>query len=147
MKSIRCWRDLEDYGIRLLTGEACRVGMRYLCDLTPKGKLIVEDLLGLPINTVMAQSWNRSGAVASVMLPYDMLTDLAAWALLSHGHRKVAVLKGGVVGTEDEDTDEDWNKLLDFHRHTDSLVRTYHISTSLPGRGTRCEQTMSGRVE
>ena len=38
MKSIRCWDDLSPFGIVPLTGEACGLSYRILCDVTAAGK-------------------------------------------------------------------------------------------------------------
>jgi hypothetical protein len=45
MKSIRCWDDLSRYGILPLTGEACGLSYRLLCDVTAAGKRIIEKAL------------------------------------------------------------------------------------------------------
>ena len=37
MKTISQWRHLEEYGIVPLTGEACGLMYRILCDLTEHG--------------------------------------------------------------------------------------------------------------
>jgi glycyl-tRNA synthetase beta chain len=42
MKSIRSWEDLSVYGIVPLTGEACGLSYRILCDVTAAGKKIIE---------------------------------------------------------------------------------------------------------
>ena len=38
MKSIRCWDDLSKHGIIPLTGEACGLSYRILCDVTATGQ-------------------------------------------------------------------------------------------------------------
>lgn len=45
MKTVRSWNDLRPYGIDLLTGEACGMMYRYLCDVTEQGKKAVEKLV------------------------------------------------------------------------------------------------------
>ena len=42
MKSIRSWDDLSAHGIVPLTGEACGLSYRILCDVTGRGKKIME---------------------------------------------------------------------------------------------------------
>ena len=42
MKIVSSWDHLRPYGIDLLTGEACSLMYRLLCDLTQSGKSIVE---------------------------------------------------------------------------------------------------------
>ena len=46
MKVLSNWRHLEEYGIFMLTGEACAMGMRLLCDLTAEGVDWVSSFLG-----------------------------------------------------------------------------------------------------
>lgn len=41
MKTVRRWDDLAEFGIVPLTGEACGLMYRILCDLTDRGKRIV----------------------------------------------------------------------------------------------------------
>ena len=48
MKTVNCWNDLEPYGIVLLTGEACGLCYRLLCDLTEQGRKILGKCLGIP---------------------------------------------------------------------------------------------------
>lgn len=80
MKSIRDWNGLAEFGINALTGEADRTGQRILCDLTQPGKEVVCDLLGLPGNIQLTSCWNSG--VGSMMLPYNLFKDLAAWCLV-----------------------------------------------------------------
>ena len=48
MKHIQSWDDLRQFGIHTLTGEACAVGLRILCDLTPDGVRVIREVFGLP---------------------------------------------------------------------------------------------------
>ncbi len=41
MKYIHDWNDLRAYGINYLTGEACAVGKRLLCDVNERGRAVV----------------------------------------------------------------------------------------------------------
>ena len=47
MKSIRCWDDLSTHGIIPLTGEACGLSYRILCDVTARGKKTLEKALSI----------------------------------------------------------------------------------------------------
>lgn len=68
---------LEKNGIILLTGEACSLMMRVLCDLTPEGVDIMNKFLGGNVTFVQGSNWNSSqGQVASIMIPYSCLEDL-----------------------------------------------------------------------
>lgn len=90
MKSCNSFRDLEQFGIMPLTGEADALGYRILCDLTPQGVKVFQECYGMPNLTMkcfvpglvgesadkpvgLADNWN-SGGVASVMLTgYDLV--------------------------------------------------------------------------
>lgn len=104
---IRNWTDLHDYGIICLTGEACGLGMRLLCDLTPKGEETLTAYFGHSISFTQGSNWNSSdGQVASVMLPYTyaFLQSLAVFCML---HQKkaqvVAVCKNEVRAIKNEE--------------------------------------------
>ena len=81
MKAVRCFDDLREYGIVPLTGEACGLSCRILCDLTAAGKRIVEKALGVQIS---AEAWNHGSDddphVASVMLTQDMVASVGVQA-------------------------------------------------------------------
>ena len=95
--SISNWKDLEAYGIGLLTGESCAYGLRGLFDLTPTGAEIIASFFGLPESGSenFAEPWNNyvggKNSVASVMLPYSLFQELALYVLLYHERFAVAV--------------------------------------------------------
>ena len=144
MKAVHCWNDLERYGIVPLTGEACGLGYRLLCDLTAKGKLILEKCLGTP-GLNLPESWNRGGEadphVGCVMLAREMLQPLAVFALLESGCKEVHLIKDSVYGVEPTDPPtaiEDvrrWSKV----EHSRRLA---YAGTA----GDRNVHVMSGRV-
>ena len=146
MKSITCFNDLVTYGIDPLTGEACGLSYRLLCDLTENGRAILAKALGLPKLT-LPEAWNRGTPtdphVGSVMLPFEMLVPLAIFALLESGCPAVWIVRdGGVIGIEPSDSPE----IIEANRNLvgDRLART------LAYRGTagdRNVHVMSGRVE
>src|SRR3954449_12736939 len=87
----------------VLTGEACLIGARYLCDLDERGARIVRAMLGLPRDCKLAGSWNSSGRigphVASVKLPTDLFDQLAVFCLFDAGAKHVIVTRDhGVHG-------------------------------------------------
>ena len=55
MKTVSHWDGLREFGIDLLTGEACSLMYRLLCDLTQNGKRIVERCLSVQIQS---ENWN-----------------------------------------------------------------------------------------
>jgi hypothetical protein len=106
MKTVNSWNDLQAYGIELLTGEACGLGYRLLCDVTERGRKTVEKCLGLT-SLVLPESWNRGSKedphVGSIMLTREMLEPLAVFALLEGGCHEVYLVKNSVVGIEPSD--------------------------------------------
>ena len=92
MKTIRCWDDLSQFGIVALTGEACGLSYRILCDVTAQGKKILEKAFGLP-ELRLAESWNPGAAddphVGSVMLAPEVLNFVGVFALLENGCTEV----------------------------------------------------------
>jgi hypothetical protein len=145
MKTINCWDDLSRYGIVLLTGEACGLSYRLLCDVTAAGKRVIEKALGIA-QLVLHESWNHGNAddphVGSVMLAREVLTFLGVFALLEHGCREVWLTKGSsVVGIEPADL-PDW--LESFKRfHSNDLVRRFAYAGTA---GDRNQHVISGRV-
>ena len=58
MHRINCWDDMHQFGIELLTGEACGLSYRLLCDVTQRGKLTIQKALGVE-NLGLPDNWNR----------------------------------------------------------------------------------------
>ena len=89
MLTVKCLRDLEEFGIVPLTGEADALSYRCLCDLTAQGRQIVAETHGTRENG-FPENWNCGSAnkphVASVMLAYGAWRDIAPIALLSCCH-------------------------------------------------------------
>ena len=107
MKTLQSTRDLQDFGINPLTGEACKFGMRVLCDLTEKGRDLVCVFLGGEMIDGFPENWNtqvgNEKAVSSVMLTHRALSDLMVFALL-RDHPVVLVRGGSAVGLVEADT-------------------------------------------
>ena len=101
MRHIRNWNDLGHYGINFLTGEACAVGKRLLCDVNDQGRRLLCSIFGLPPNTTFAENWNNQvngdEAIGSIFLPPQLLTFLAAMILLQTGCGCAVVLENGEV--------------------------------------------------
>ena len=151
-EAVYSWEDMKKFGIQILTGEACGIGMRILCDLNEDGKKVMEDFLGGRVAFDKDGSWNNTvngkPAVASVMLTVDLLTELAAFCLLSNGFDVVAVHVVGCqqttalgLQTEGKYGLDDFMKALGLERGNG--FRTYQ---AMGTRGTRNQHVMSGRV-
>ena len=144
MKSVNSWNDIEPYGIELLTGEACGLSYRLLCDVTERGKKTIEKCLGLK-SLGLAENWNRGRAedphVGSIMLTHEMLTPLAVFALLESGCKEVYLVNGSVVGVEHSDP-ADLIETVKRVAGVDYARRFAYQGTA----GDRNVHVMSGRV-
>ena len=145
MKTVNSFQDLTAYGIEPLTGEACGLSYRLLCDVTESGRKVLEKALGIP-NLPLPPQWNRGTEadphIGSVMLSPEFLIPLAVFALLESGCTEVwLVREGGVIGIEPSDSPD----MIDANRR---LVGERFLR-SLRYRGTaedRNVHVMSGRI-
>lgn len=144
MKTIRNWADLEPFGIRCLTGEACLLGIRALCDLTEPGQAIVREFLGLPYNAPFQEAWN-SGAVGSCFLPWSVLADLAAFCLIKGGAHWAVLVEGEVHSREPGDDPQEMEKWLEFYQGR--ISRRYFPLRGQPAQGLSSTHAMSGRAQ
>jgi hypothetical protein len=145
MKTIEKWDDLREYGIEALTSEACGLGYRLLCDVTAKGKKILEKCLGL--RDLGAQpAWNCGSAddphIGSVMLALSMLVPIGIFALLESNCTAVWLQRNDTLrGFEADDDQESIEWWKEFTRG--SLVRTFAYRGTA---GDRNIHVMSGRA-
>ena len=146
MRTISCWEDISSYGVIALTGEACGLSYRILCDVTAKGKTLLEKLLGIR-ELRLAENWNRGTEaephVGSVMLVPEILTAVGVFALLDAGCREVWMVKGqGLVGIEPADDPQEVHAFKSVC--ADNLGRRFgYFGTA----GDRNVHVMSGRVQ
>lgn len=91
MKVIGGLRDLVDYGIDPLTGEADGLGFRVLCDVSERGLRLLNLAYGAEFK--LAEPWNRGRpgheSVGSLMLTHDAHMLLGIFALLEDHCRLV----------------------------------------------------------
>ena len=147
MQKINCWNDLRPFGIDLLTGEACGLSYRLLCDVTQKGKQTIQKALGVA-NLELPDNWNRGDPqdphVGSIMLVPELLIPLAIFALLEHGCCEVWRTKSGdLVGIESADDPERIAAVKRLYTDTDNFVRRYAYAGTA---GDRNRHEMTGRV-
>jgi|OpeIllAssembly_1097287.scaffolds.fasta_scaffold01305_2 hypothetical protein len=154
MKNLYSWDSLREYGINPLTGESCAYGMRLLCDLTERGAGIIAGYFGLayrPVNELFRGNWNSNvngvPAVASVMLPRTMITDLLLYiAFHVEGSTTVIETPGGslVVLNPDDEFYGAYNAIVS----EDEGYRVHRNPASKAvSRDGRNIHAMSGRVE
>ena len=108
LETISSFADLAKYGIEPLTGEACRLGTRILCDLTPQGADYVRQVIGMKDTSGFCDAVNgRDGAKFSCLIGRHVLVDLAiliAWYRFDYviltDNDTVFGLRGGHVRTD-----------------------------------------------
>ena len=144
MKTIGSWSDLGEYGIVVLTGEACGLTYRLLCDVTEKGKRVIEKCFDSRLT--LESPWNRGSETAphvgSIMLAPELRVPLAVFALLESGCTEVWVYaNNSVLGVEADDTPE----RIEACRR---MAPEAHVRTLRYGgtAGDRNLHVMSGRV-
>jgi len=145
MKTITCWDDLSRHGIVPLTGEACGLMLRILCDVTAHGKKILEKALDVA-DLRLHENWNQgtdgNPHVGSIMLSREFLPFLGVFALLEAGCPEVWLTKSNaLVGIERADEQEEVERFKRFH--ADDLARRFAYSGTA---GDRNEHVMSGRI-
>ena len=83
-------RDLNQFGIESLTGEACAYSMRMLCDLNQEGVDLICDYFGLASGNALAKNWNSEvderPAIASIMIENSSFRPLLRFAIFRLGH-------------------------------------------------------------
>lgn len=141
MRYLHCFDDLVPLGIVPLTGEACGLGYRILCDVTAAGGRIVAKCLGVEV--CFAEAWNRGGDddphIGSIMLAHEMLLPIAVFALLESGCTEVWRIRDGIVGIERQDARVEIDRLLSVHP---PARRFSYRGTA----GDRNVHAMSGRI-
>ena len=145
MKTISSWSDLRAYGIDVLTGEACGLMYRLLCDVTASGGKLIEKTLS--INRIeFAPPWNGGAPddphVGSILVPPEWRQALGVFALLEFGCREVWLSQNGaLLGIEPSDSPE----MIERSKQMcpEALVRTFAYQGTA---GDRNLHVMSGRV-
>ena len=151
MREIRDWNDMRAFGINLLTGEACAYSMRGLCDVSESGKDYIESFFGGNVQIREGSNWNSGfndgngnhlDSIGSVMLPYGILQELAAFCLLSvYGGTVYISDRFGVVLIKDDEEIPDYAR-----KHLVEDCRRFRNWNSGPNVGGRNVHAMSGRV-
>ena len=150
MKTLTCWNDLREFGIDGLTGEACTYSLRLLCDVNHRGAEILCELFGLPPGTKLAENWNsgsgnKSPSIGSVMLPYSLFIDVAAFCLFVDGATTVLVDETGRIrgfyATED-----DAEQLKECREFAGDQIKRVLTPMGGPRAGSRMVHQMSGRA-
>lgn len=138
-------RDLVALGINPLTGEACAYSQRVLCDVSEKGRELLQDFFGLQTFVTHPNMNSMVGddpAIGSVMLPRGIWSDLAAYYAFNSDALAYATAPDGsvmILYTQD---------LVDRYAafSKGSLVRNPTASAKAPRVGSRNVHVATGRV-
>ena len=145
MQSIHTWADLSRFGIFPLTGEACGLMYRILCDVTEQGRKTLEKAFGV-VELRLSENWNQGTEaephVGSILLAREVLPFVGVFVLLEAGCTEAWLTNGGgVIGIEPSDSDEEVECFKRYHaRH---LIRRLAYNGTA---GDRNVHLMSGRI-
>ena len=148
MQKITCWDDLRPFGIDVLTGEACGLSYRLLCDVTERGKQTIQKALGIANLGSARQLEPRRPAKTRTSgaswWPPSCWFRWASFALLENGCREVWRTKSdGLLGIEPADDPQRVEAVKRFHAGNGNLVRRYAYAGTA---GDRNRHEMSGRI-
>lgn len=148
----------DHLGINPLTGEACALSMRILCDMNAEGAALMREYLGLPFDCALSPAWNSTvngkPSVASVMIERSAFPALVHFALLRKGFRYVYGRDDAVESSGFNDSDlshyPDLRGYIDGTAQRagfDQGARVYRNPRSAaPSVGTRNVHAFSGRA-
>ena len=144
-------RNLTQFGINALTGEACSYSMRTLCDVNEQGLDLLTDFFGMP-KLELEANWNTTvndtKAIGSLMLVHDIVPTLAQFAFFRLG--ALAIVRNGqdVTPVFDADLLSRYEQLIESQESkTHSIYRNHNLQKShQPSIGSRNVHAFSGRV-
>lgn len=151
LKPVSNMRDLAQFGINSLTGEACAYSMRTLCDVNEEGKALLAEFFGMP-DISLARNMNSTvdgkPAIGSLMLTHEIVPSLAQFAFFTKGALAVAIMGGREIHGLFEA--ERVQQYRDFSAQENgkgvSVVNNYALRSSAPMVGSRNVHQATGRV-
>jgi hypothetical protein len=132
MKVIKSWDDLPRYGIVPLPEDACGLSFRILCDVTAKGKAVLEKALSVK-ELVLHEKWTpglpEDPHVGSIMLAPGMLTFIAAFLLLENGCQEAWLTTDHhLTGFGAEDSLERVEYFKRYYSDRDGVIRHFEYA-------------------
>jgi hypothetical protein len=127
VRTIDCWAGMQPYGIVPLTSEPDGLKYRIVCDVTAKGKQLVEKALGV-IEIQLEPNWdygtNDEPHIGCVLLSPELLSIIGVYALLDDGCHEVWMTKSyGLVGIQHGDSQQTVESLQ--WRYANDLVQRF----------------------
>jgi hypothetical protein len=151
---VSSWEHLKQFGINMLTGEACAYAQRLLCDVNEEGRSLLVDYFGLAGDEAVKRNWNDTqinglDAVGSFMLHRNSLMQVAEFAML-RSNPKAVVYKGreAIMAIYTDHMMAQYKLLIDaWPSMTDAwTMRTLGKNTQ-PHVGSRNTHAYSGRTD
>jgi hypothetical protein len=151
-KPVFGFRDLAQFGITGLTGEACAYSMRTLCDVNEEGKALLAEFFGMPELTLaknMNSTVDGKPSIGSIMLTHDIVPKLAQFAFFTKDALAV-VISGGreINGLFEAERVQQYRDFIEQHPNETSfdLVTNHAIRSSAPMVGSRNVHMATGRA-
>ena len=172
MHSYQCPDDLKQVGVRILTGEACGLSMRILCDLDEDGIKLWETFTR---SKAIVDGWNDGKA--SVMIPPSMFQELWIFGHVMKGTKYVFLgghvwineweeesftmakedgseevvtyrhpKKGWIPTAYATDSEEEMEKVREHIKNGYFYIARPFTKSNHPGTGLDNRHAMSGRV-
>lgn len=142
-------------GIDMLTGEACRLDMRLICDFDEHGKELIIQFFGLAYDTKFQDSWNSTFTAGSIMLSRETIAQLKIFNALVFDKANIVVeLKREWPISFTDETHKDsiefdmYCAWMAMQRKEDNVVRTYTMPSNIgPAIGGNMTHAITGRTQ
>lgn len=151
---------LNEFGINILTGEACAYSMRLLCDINEDGVKLIQDALGIEVgaNSMRRHNSQVNGkpSLFSVMLTQAMMDELIRFFLVDKHLRRGEILVHFTPAEENDfaneffwgGTEGEFNARFQMEENFYTVwnIRKYKIWGEQPHRGSYNVHDMTGRA-
>lgn len=136
MKTIESWAGMHPYGIVPLTAEVDGLKYRVVCDVTERGKQLLEKSLGI-IDIQLGQNWdfgtNEEPHIGCVMLFPEILLMIGVYALFDDGCHEVWTTRNlGLVGIQQGDSQQAIENLQLYYGN--ELIQRYTCQDTIGNR-------------
>lgn len=151
LKPVSNIRDMAQFGINGLTGEACAYGMRTLCDVNEEGKALLAEFFGMPDISLprnMNSTVDGQPAIGSLMLAHDIVPKLAQFAFFTKGALAVVIMGGREIhGIFEAERLQQYRDFAEKENGASvTVVTNYALRSAAPMVGSRNVHQATGRV-
>lgn len=137
--AFRTLRDAEQFGISPITGEACNLSLRKLCDVNAAGLALLEDYLRTTITLQDPTNSSVDGkpTVGCLLLAPAVLRDIARYGMASSGALAVVEsIDGTLTPVYDQAYLDRYSAMVDSHEEQ-KRDRMFTIQRFSRGTGPR----------